>query len=215
MSWWKNLFGKSSKDPGKLYQQAVDLFGRDKYREAAAALEEAARLAPDAAPVHFTLGATYSRIAGEYDSEEKMRPWAQKSRDSFKKALDLAGSSGGLDQRQLSIARDAVTAFDRITERDSPSLTEERRREVFADFMETHDTELLLGTNIAQEFRAAAGSQGGGLAAMMQSLNRSSAQADEATYEKVGKKYGLSKGQLIAIVEEGKQKKWPFRSVGG
>jgi transposase-like protein len=198
----------AAKDPEKLYRHAVELFGQEKFRDAAEILEETARLNPNSAPVRFTLGATYSRIAGEYGSdEEKVRPWMQKSRDCFKKAVDLATRSGGLNEEQLSIARNAVTAIDRVTERDSPSLAEDQRRKIFADFMETHDTEFLLGTNIAQK------SAGADLLAMGQIFNRSAGQADAATYAKIGKKYGLSEGQLRAIVEEGKQKKWPFRGV--
>ena len=198
----------AAEDPEKLYRHAVELFGQEKFRDAAEILEETARLNPNSAPVHFTLGATYSRIAGEYGSdEEKVRPWMQKSRDCFKKAVDLATRSGGLNEEQLSIAHNAVTAIDRVTERDSPSLAEDQRRKIFADFMETHDTEFLLGTNIAQK------SAGADLLAMGQILNRSAGQADAATYAKIGKKYGLGEGQLRAIVEEGKQKKWPFRGV--
>ena len=238
MSFWKKLFGGASDitakalepqkittptptsppqqnaDPEKLYKHGVELFGKEKFREAVSVLEEAARLSPSSAPVHFTLGVTYSRIAGEFGSdEEKVRPWVKKTRDCFKKALDLAARSGGLNEKQLSTARDAVTAFDRITERDSPSVPEAQRKKIFADFMETHDTEFLLGTNIAQEFRTASWSPTGGLADMMQSLNRNAAQADAATYAKIGEKYGLSEGQLRTIVEEGKQQKWPCRAV--
>jgi hypothetical protein len=214
MSWWKNLFAGSAKNPEQLYKHALELFGQQKFRDAAAVLEDTARLNPSSAPVHFTLGATYSRIAGEYGKdEEKVRPWAKKSRDCFKKAVNLAPTSGGLNEKQLSIARDVVTAFDRITERDSPSLPVEQRQKIFADFMETHDTEFLLGTNLAQEIGTAARSPALGLGAMMQSINRSGQQADAATYSKIGRKYGLSEGQLRAIVEEGKQKKWPFRAV--
>jgi transposase-like protein len=214
MSWLKKLFGAGTQNTEKFYNRGVELFGQDRFRDAAEVLEETARLNPNSAPVHFTLGATYSRIAGEYgNDEEKVRPWAKKSRDSFKNAVDLAPTSGGLNEKQLSIARDAVTAFDRITERDSPSLPEEQRRKIYADFMETHDTQFLLGTNLAREIGAAARSPGLGLGAMMQSINSSGQQADVATYAKIGRKYGLSEGQLRAIVGEGKQKKWPFKAV--
>lgn len=203
-----------TRDPEQLYKRGVELFGQEKFREAAEVLEETTMLNPGSAPVRFTLGATYSRIAGEYGSdEEKVRPWAKKSTECFRKAVALAPQSGGLNEKQLSIARDAVAAFDRIMEEKSTSLAEDQKRKIFADFMETHDTEFLLGTNLAQEIGAASRSPSGGLGAMMQSINRSGAQADAATYAKIGKKYGLSEGQLRAIVEEGKQKKWPFRGV--
>jgi hypothetical protein len=214
MSWWKNSSAGGTKDPEELYKRALGLFGEQKFRDAATLLEETAELNPNSAPVYFTLGATYSRIAGEYGAdEEKVHPWMKKSRDCFKRAVDLAATSGGLNEKQLCMARDVVIAFDRITEKDSPSVPEEQRRKIFADFMETHDTEFLLGTNIAREFEAASRSPSGGLADMMQSFKRNAGQADAATYAKIGKKYSLSEGQLRAIVEEGKQKKWPFKGV--
>ena len=204
----------AAKDPEKLYRHAVELFGQEKFRDAAEVLEETARLNPNSAPVHFTLGVTYSRIAGEYGSDEyKVRPWMKKSVDCFRKAVGLASQYGGLNEKQLSNARDVATAFDKIMEKESPSLPEDQRRKIFADFMETHDTEFLLGTNIAQEFGAASRSPTGGLGAMMQSLNQNAAQADKATYAKVGKKYGIGEGQLRAIIEEGKDKKWQVRRI--
>lgn len=117
MSLSNKLFDGGTEDMGKLYEHALGLFGEQKFRDATALLEEMAGLDPNATPVHFTLGACYARIGGEYGTdEEKIRPWAKKSRDSFKKALDLAATSGGLNEKQLSIARDVVIAFDRITE---------------------------------------------------------------------------------------------------
>ncbi len=95
--------------------------------------------------------------------------------------------------------------------KDSPSLAEDQRKKIFADFMETHDTEFLLGTNIAQEVVSA--STEGRVGDMMQILDRNAGQADAATYAKIGQKYGLSESQLRAIVEEGKQGRWPFQGV--
>jgi hypothetical protein len=200
-----------ARDPEQMYKLALDLFGREKFRDAAEILEETVSLNPNSAPVHFTLGITYSRIIGECGADDdKVRPWATKSMDCFKKAVELASKFGGLNEKQLSIARDAATAFDRIKEKEFPSLPEDQRRKIFADFMETHDTEYLLGTDI-EELRAA--SSMGSPRAMMQVLNRHGAQADAATYAKIGRKYGIREGQLQAIVQEGKEKKWPFRAV--
>ena len=92
-------------------------------------------------------------------------------------------------------------------------LDEDQRKKIFADFMETHDTEFLLGTNIAQEAVAASLNPGGGLGEIMQSLDRNAGLADEATYAKIGERYGLRERELRAIVEEGKKKKWPFQGV--
>ena len=106
-------------DHEQLYKRAVDLFRRGDFREAADILAQTARLNPNSAPVQFTLGATYSRIAGEYvDDEDKVRPWMEKSTDCFRNAVDLAARYGDLNEKQLAIARDAVLAFDRITEED-------------------------------------------------------------------------------------------------
>jgi len=186
----------SSKNPEKPY--------------AAELLEEEARLNPSSASVHFSLGAEYSRIANEYgNDEESIRPWAKKSRDSFKKAVDLALSSGGLNEKQIAIAQGAVNTFDRIMERDSPSIPEDQRKKIFADFMETHDTEFLLGSNLLPELRKSAP----GLGDMMQSIKRSGQQADATTYAIIAQKYELTEGQLRAIIEEGEQKKWPFKAV--
>jgi len=215
MSWFKSLFGGGSQNPEEMYKQAVQLFGQNKFHDAVKLLEETARLNPGSAPVQFTLGATYSRIGAERPhDEDHARRWMLKSRDAFQKCLDLAPRSGGLNEKQLTTAREAVIAFDRVAAIGSPTRPEGERKRIFADFMETHDTEFLLGTNIAQEFnQAAGGDPGAGLVAMMQSLNRNAAQADAATYAKIGGKYHVSEGELRAIVDEGKQKKWPFRGV--
>lgn len=220
MGIFEKLFGRAkgkrgearhtrTKDPDQLYKHALELFRKEKFREAAEVLEETAGINPNSARVHFTLGGTYSRIAGEYRSDEdKLRAWAKKSVDCFRKAVGLASQYGGLNEGQLSMARDAVTAFDKIMAKESPSLPEDQRRKIFADFMKTQDTELLFGTNIAQELYDASSFE-----AMQQSVGRSGAQADAATYAKICNKYGLSEGQLRAIVEEGKAGKWPFRGV--
>jgi len=185
------------------------------FQDAARLLEETAQLNPGSAPVQFTLAATYSRLGAERPhDEDHARKWMLKSRDAFKKCLDLAPRSGGLNEKQLATAREAVTAFDRVAAIGSPTRPEGERKRIFADFMETHDSEFLLGTNIAREFdEAASGDPGAGLVSMMQSLNRNAAQADAATYAKIGKKYQMSEGELRAIVDEGKQKNWPFRGV--
>lgn len=178
----------------------MGLFELGKFRDAAEALEEAARLIPDSAPVHYTLGLTYSQIAGEYGSvEEEVRPWAKKSRDCLKKAVDLAMRFGGLNEDQLSLARESVTGLDRLMEEDSPPTAEDQRRKIFADF---GDFRLKC---VPQEPPAAATSPSG----FLQSIARNTGQADATAYAKTVEKYGLSESQIKDIVEEGKQKGWP------
>jgi len=202
-----------SKDPEKLYRDGLKQFGEGKFRDAAQNLEEVIKLNPTSAPAYFTLGATYSRIAGEYGSDENaIRPWIEKSAESFRKALRLASQYGGLNPKQIDTAKNVVTAFDRVVEKQTPSLPEEQRKKIYADFMETKDTELLLGTNLARDVMMASG-RPGGLAQMMQSLNSNSAKANEAAAAKITNKYHVNRGQLMAIEEEGKKNKWPFKAV--
>jgi LysM repeat protein len=210
MSLFKNLFGGDSKDPEKLYKHALELFGQEKFQDAAVVLEETAGLNPNSAPVQFTLGVTYSRIAGEFGKdEEKILPWLKKAADCLQKAMDISAKTGELNEQQLTIARDIVVAADRVSKKETSSLEEDQRKKIFADFMETQDSEFLMGANILQDFKPSSGD----LLAMGQILNKSGAQADTATYGKISKKYGISEAQLNTIVEEGKQKKWSFKGV--
>lgn len=113
----KNLFGGNARDPEKMYGQAMELFGQNKFREAAAILEETVTLNPKSAPAQFSLGVTYSRIAGEYgkDEEDKILPWLKKAADCLQQAISLASTGGGLNQQQLTIARDLAAAVDRVS----------------------------------------------------------------------------------------------------
>ena len=95
----------------------------------------------------------------------------------------------------------------------SPSLVEDQRKAIFADFKETHDTEFLLGTNIAQEVVSWSTNLAGGLGDLSQSIDQNAEKADAATYAKIGNKYGLGERELRALVQEGEEKKWPFRGV--
>jgi hypothetical protein len=220
MGFLEKLFGdrkgqNPAGDPEKLYRDALELFGEERFREAANVLEEVARLDPGSAATQFTLGVTYSRIAGAYEEdEEAIHPWAEKSSRAFKEALDLASQYGGLNEQQLTIARDASTAFDRVMERESPSLPEEQRKKIYADYVETKDSELLLGTSIVEDVGAASRGPTATLAQMMNAVQSSAAKAEEAAVAKISQKYGISRGQLMAIEQEGKEKEWPFRAVG-
>jgi tetratricopeptide (TPR) repeat protein len=214
------LFGKkrekSERDLAKILGNVKNLvFEQMRFKEAAKILEEAAELYPNSAPVQFSLGVTYSRIAGEYKDEDAVRPWALKSGEAFKKAVNLANRYGGLNDEQLAKARESAELIKRIKgikERKTPSIPEDQRKKIYADFMETKDSELLSGTSLVQDFVDASRSSGN-LEQMMQSLNNNAAKAEEAAVAKITKKYGITKGQLIAIEDEGKVKNWPFESV--
>jgi len=182
------------------------------FKEAIKILEKAAERYPNSAPVQFSLGVTYSRIAGEYKDEDAVRPWALKSGEAFKKAINLANRYGGLNDEQLAKARESVELVERakhIKERKTPSIPEDQRKKIYADFMETQDSEFLSGSL-----------QGiGGLSVslnfneMAKGLYKGADAAKDAAAVKITKKYGITKGQLSAIEDEGKTKNWPFKSV--
>ena len=203
-------------DPEKLYGQARELIQKEEFREAVPLLEAATRLNPKSAAVHFSLGYAYSQIGAEYrEDEEAIRPWAEKSMNAFLKAIHLGRQHGGLTEEQVKIARDAAAAFHRVMRRDADELSEEKRKQIYADFVDTRDSELLLGTNLASEFQAASlGNPLAGLAAMSKSLERNTAKAEKAAVAKISSKYGITEVQLMAIYQEGKQKKWPIQRVG-
>jgi len=114
--------GRQSKRCQQLLHDAVELFGQERFKEAHVILEEAAELDPSSAPVQFTLGTTYLRITGEYGrDEDAARPWAAKSRDAFEKAIHLANQYGGLNENQLTKARDVVAGFDRLAVKEPAS----------------------------------------------------------------------------------------------
>jgi tetratricopeptide (TPR) repeat protein len=109
------------------YDHAIELFGQGKFREALPVLEETAKLNPSSASVYFSLAATYSKIAGEYvNDEEKIEQLAKKARDCFKKSLELARTLGGLDDKQVMIARDFVAAFERFKKPEGRVVSEKK-----------------------------------------------------------------------------------------
>ncbi len=116
MGFLKKLFGTNdSRDPEELYRRAIELFDQERFRDSANFLEETVKAKPTSAAVYFTLGATYSRIAGECgDDEEKIRPWAEKSKEAFGKAVNLESQYGGLNEKQLSIAKNVVLTYGNI-----------------------------------------------------------------------------------------------------
>lgn len=199
------------KDPERMYQNALNLIHQKKYREAADILEETAGLNPNSAPVQFTLGFTYINISGDYkDNEDEMQPWLKKTADCYKRALENNTKYGGLTEKNITVAKEFIMAYERITEKKSPSIAEERRRKIFADFMEVKDSNFLLKTNVAIEIGKSSSS---GFAAMNDAVKRNIEKAESATYTEICVKYEINEGQLQAIIEEGKEKNWPFRGV--
>jgi hypothetical protein len=207
--------GSRSRDPKELFRDGLGLFKQERFREAVPILELVTSLDPTFAPAQFTLGGAYLRIAEGYHDEDAVRPWANKSANAFREAIDLANRYGGLNDRQLDLARNAVIKFDLAEQshkmkRETLSLPEGRRIQIYADFMETKDSEFLLGTNL-NDFTAL--SRRGELAQMARSLENNAAKAEEAAIAKITGKYGITKEQLIAIAQEGEEKKWPFESI--
>ena len=99
----------------RLFQSGRQLFAQDKFQQAVQPLERAAELHPTSPEIHFTLGMTYGRVAAEcaYD-EEKSLSWAKKSRTSFQSALKHSSVHGGLDAKQIAVARESITEYEKV-----------------------------------------------------------------------------------------------------
>lgn len=103
MGLFESLFG--SKDPQRLYDQALELIDRENYSKAARLLEKTIQLDPDSASCHFTAGFCYSRMAGEKGVSESVgAQHLEKSAKSFQIAVELADEYGGLDNNQIGKA---------------------------------------------------------------------------------------------------------------
>jgi len=211
---FKRLFGNSpsTEDSAALYQSAMNLFKSDRFQEALDAFEKLAVVDSSSAPVHFMLGTTYTRLGGQRcNDDDSLVPWIKKAVAAFKLASDLADQHGGLKAEQRKIAAEAALHGERVIERYSPSLPEERRRTIYGDLMETIDSELLLGTNLASDFEQA--SRAASPKMMADSLRRNAALAEDAALEKTTARHGITKGQALAIKEEGREKKWPIKAI--
>jgi hypothetical protein len=212
----KQLAGSAIGDTQAHFQHGLDLFNQGKPREAILILEVVAKTDPTFAPAQFTLGAAYSRVAGEYgDDEESVRVWANKSAEAFRKATDLARRYGGLNDKQLAMAQDAVRMFESAegayqARKGAPSLPEDQRKRIYAEFMQAKDSAFLQGIDM-QDLEAA--SRRGDLAHMAQSLNFQGTKAEDAVSAKIAGKHKITREQLMAIEREGDAKKWPFKGV--
>ncbi|NIM92136.1 MAG: hypothetical protein GTO18_00260 [Anaerolineales bacterium] len=210
--------GRPPGDPKALFRDGLALFNQEKYREAIPILEKAAEVDPTYAPVQFTLGGAYLRVAGEYgNDEDAARHWGNKSAEAFRKSLEIASQYGGLDDNQLTLARNTVKTFEDAEtayqmQREVTSLPEDQRKQIYADFMETKDSELLQGIDI-QDFTES--SRRGDLAQMARSLERNAAEAEKVAIAKITEKYGISVELLTRIADEGKEKEWPFEEIKG
>ena len=114
----------------RLFQKGRELFAQEKFREAVQPLEKAAELHPTASQIHFTLGMTYGKVAAElaYDGEKAV-PWTNRSRLSFKSALNHASKHDGLNDKQLAVARESITEMEKLLGLDlrREGLTDESR----------------------------------------------------------------------------------------
>jgi tetratricopeptide (TPR) repeat protein len=203
-------------DSQDLFRNGLSLFNQGKSREAIPILEKMARIDPTFAPTQFTLGGAYSKVAGDYgDDEDAVRSWANKSADAFRKAISLASIHGGLNDKQVALAEKAVMTYDRTEtaykkQREALLLPEDQRKRIYAEFMETKNSELLQGIDI-QDLTAA--SRRGDLAEMAQSLERKGAESEKVAAAKITEKYRITKEELAAIAREGEEKKWPFEDI--
>jgi len=99
----------------RLFQSGRQLFAQNKFQQAVLPLERAAELHPTSPEIHFTLGMTYGRVAAEcaYDGEKSLS-WANKSRMSFQSALKHSSVHGGLNAKQIAVARESITEYEKL-----------------------------------------------------------------------------------------------------
>jgi tetratricopeptide (TPR) repeat protein len=212
----KQLAGSAISDTREQFQQGLDLFNQGKIREAIRILETVAKTDPTFAPAQFNLGGAYSRVAEEYgDDEGSVRTWANKSAEAFRKAIDLARRHGGLNDKQLAMAQDAVSMFESAeaayqAQKWTPSLPEDQRKRIYAEFMQAKDSAFLHGIDM-QDLEAA--SKRGDLAHMARSLTFKGTNAEETVIAEMAEKHKITREQLLAIEREGDAKEWPFKGV--
>lgn len=199
-------------DPAALYQAASNLFKKERFKEALDLFEKLGRIDACSAPVHFMLGMTYTRLGGQLCSDDdSLVPWLRKSVAAFRRASELANDHGGLTAEQRNTATEFALHGERVIERHSPSIPEERRRGIFADLMETTDTEFLSDTTVDRGMEEA--SRKISFKMMQEAISRGGARAEAAALDKVAARHSITRGQLLAIKEEGRENKWPFKAV--
>ena len=204
----ERLFG-STKDPDKLYRRGLRLFERNRFREAAEKLQQAGTLNATSAQIQWALGLACSRVAGEEENDEQAeRAWMERSTDAFRTAVALAAQHGGLSDEAIVTARDAVFAWHRITGQEDPALPEERRKKIFADYMKAKASEHDQVRDIADGLGPAFIQPSLGF---LQKLGENLSNAEskkESVIAEIVEQYGITKGMLLAIEQEGNEKTW-------
>jgi hypothetical protein len=174
--------------------------------------EKLERIDTSSAPVHFMLGMTYTNLGGQLcKDDDSLVPWLKKSVAAFRKASELANQHGGLTDEQNNTASEFALHGERVIERHSPSIPEERRRRIYADLMETQDTEFLSDTSVDRGMEEA--SRSISFKMMQEAISSGGARAERAALDKIAARHSITKGQLLAIKEEGREQQWPFKAV--
>lgn len=200
-SWIENSCSKCHKT--KSIQYATDLVNKNKHKEAIEILEQIEQANSQSAHFYFLIGFSYSQYGGQnFNDNDLVLPWIRKSVDALNKSLKLEREFGGLSSKQYEIASEAALHGERVIELHSPSLPEERRRYIYADYNVLAESELYNITNL---------SGGKSPLEMMNMLNKNISLSQTKAAEKMLVKHNLSKGQMLAIEQEGREKKWPAR----
>jgi tetratricopeptide (TPR) repeat protein len=212
MALFEKIFGTKTdeignKDPKKkaeiLYQKGLAAVKANRFREAIPILEEASKLNENSAPIHMLLALSYTRIAGDFENDEKtMYTWISKAADVYWKAIILHREYGGLDQKQLTTALEFVAAVDRIKMPQSNNLPEEQRKRIYLEYMSLKESKFDL-SSVSRDIM-----QGKNLKDMHDSLQHYSKNAENNSIERVTKSFGINERQIRAIIQEGQNKRW-------
>jgi tetratricopeptide (TPR) repeat protein len=203
---------QASGNTASAYQTAIDLFKANRTAEALERFEQLVKIEPSSASIQYMLGAAYARCGSELTKDnDAISPWLKKSVMAFKTAVDLAKVHGGLTLEQIKNASESALHGERVIERYAPSIPEEHRRKIYADLMETIDNEFLLGTNLVGEMEQA--SHEISFVKMQEAITKNAATAETNALDKVSTRHNVTRGQLLAIKEEGREKKWFFHAV--
>lgn len=215
MSWFENLFGGNVKDPERLYKRAMKLQEQYLYQDAVVILEELTKLKPNSALIYYRLATSFVHISKKYiKDDEKFRPIAKKSNDSFQLALDLNKRIKELNTDQVSIANNYIINYSFTSVIHKPKkIPENQQKKIYDDFKWIQQIECANQNNWTQEYKAII--QNRGLQAGIENLHLNMTNAANSAYLKIGAnyKYTFDLSQLKAIIEEGEKNKWPFRIV--
>lgn len=212
MAFFEKIFGTkpleiNNNDPKKkaetLYQKGLIAVKSNRFRDAIPLFEEASKLDENSAQIHILLALSYTRIAGEYESDENtMDAWIKKAADVYWKAIILHREYGGLDKQQLTTALEFVASVDRIKMSKTNNPPEEQRKRIFIEYMVLKDSGFDLLSVTGDML------QGKNLKDMNNSLQHHSKNAENNAIERVTKSFGINERQIRAIIQEGQNKKW-------